>query len=78
MRVARREFMKPFGYKSLQVPSGMKLCGNLRRHYCCVGWLFISCVRAAERMGGAQGRYKKRGPYIDCARGVWGHAPRKF
>ena len=43
----------------------------LKQHVC------ISVSRAAERMGGAQGKYKKRGPYIDCARGVWGHAPRK-
>ena len=34
--------------------------------------------RAAERMGGAQGKYKKRGPYIDCARGVWGTPPENF
>ena len=32
--------------------------------------------RAAERIGRAQGNYKKW--VRNCARGVWGHAPRKF
>ena len=35
--------------------------------------------RAAERMGGGQSKYKKRGPYnIDCVRGVWGTPPENF
>ena len=35
--------------------------------------------RAAERIRGAQGKYKKWGPTKkNCVRGVWGHAPRKF
>ena len=32
--------------------------------------------RAAERIREAQGKYKKWAQ--DCARGVWGHAPRKY
>ena len=34
--------------------------------------------RATKRMGEAQGKYKKTAYNIDCARGVWGHGPRKF
>ena len=34
--------------------------------------------RAAERIVGAQGNYKKWGHTIDCVRGVWGHTPPKI
>ena len=34
--------------------------------------------RAAKRIGGAQGKYKKWGPTKWIVRGVWGQAPRKF
>ena len=36
----------------------------------------VKDARATERMGGAQGKYKKRGPKY-CVRGVWGHTPIK-
>ena len=36
-------------------------------------------ARAAGKIGGAQGKYKKAGAHkMDCVRGVWGHAPRRF
>ena len=41
--------------------------------------LGVTTSRAAERIGGAQGKYQMWGAHNkDCARGVWGHAPRKF
>ena len=40
--------------------------------------MYLYCMRAAERIGGAQGKYKKWGPTKWIVREVWGHAPRRF
>ena len=37
----------------------------------------LTC-RAAERIRGAQGKYKKGGPYYRLWEGVWGHAPKEI
>ena len=41
-----------------------------------IQFLFPLTIRATERTGGAQSRYKKWAPHkMDCVRGVWGHPP---
>ena len=40
--------------------------------------LASSGSRAAEKIVGAQGKYKSGAHTIDCVWGVWGHMPRKF
>ena len=35
-------------------------------------------ARAAKRIGGTQGKYKKWDPFIDCVRGVWGTCPQEI
>ena len=41
-------------------------------------WAKDHVHQGAERVGGAQANTKVGPHKLDCVRGVWGHAPRKF
>ena len=64
-------------YKYMQVIAG------LRKWETVVGKadsiiVYLGISRAAERIGGAKGKYGSGAHNIDCVRKVWRYAPRKF